>query len=153
MKRERAVYEKLNARQQENYNFQKLAGVLAEFGYNCIRLSDDWEGADFLACHNDGTTTLKVQLKGRLRINEKYRDKEVYIAFPDRGKWYLAPHDELVKIMGEVKAAALLSKSWKERGHYSVRRLPKILRETLSRYALENPESCPPGTWSDTKPV
>ena len=67
MKKERAVYEDLNSRQQENYNFQKLAGVLAEFGYNCIRLSDDWEGADFLALHNDGATTLRVQLKGRLR--------------------------------------------------------------------------------------
>ena len=152
MKRERAVYEDLNSRQQENYNFQKLAGVLAEFGYNCIRLSDDWEGADFLALHNDGTTTLRVQLKGRLRINKKYQNKEVYIAFPDRGKWYLAPHDELVKTIGEVKANALLSKSWEE-GHYSVEPLPKILQETLSRYALENPESCPFGTWGDTKPV
>ena len=153
MKRERAVYKKLNSRQQENYNFQKLAGVLAEFGYNCIRLSDDWEGADFLALHNDGATTLKVQLKGRLRIDKKYLDKEVYIAFPDSGKWYLAPHDELVKIIGKVKADALLSKSWKEEGHYSVRRLSKILQETLSRHALESPESCPLGTWSDTKPV
>ena len=40
-------YSKLNARQQENYNFQKVSGVLADYGYTCIKLSDDWNGADF----------------------------------------------------------------------------------------------------------
>jgi hypothetical protein len=37
----RISYHDLNGRQQETYNFQKLSGVLADFGYLTIRLSDD----------------------------------------------------------------------------------------------------------------
>ena len=64
-------YEDLTSRQQENYNFQKLASRLADYGYNCLRLSDDWQGADFIACHIDGNSFIKVQLKGRLSIDRK----------------------------------------------------------------------------------
>jgi len=42
-------YSDLNSKQQEIYNFQKVASVLADFGFNCIKLADDWHGADFLA--------------------------------------------------------------------------------------------------------
>lgn len=45
---QRIEYERLNARQKESYNFQKILAVLADFGYVTIRLSDDWKGADFL---------------------------------------------------------------------------------------------------------
>ena len=44
-------YKDLNSRQKENYNFQKVAGELADYGFNCLRLTDDWQGADFIACH------------------------------------------------------------------------------------------------------
>jgi len=40
-------YRKLNSRQKENYNFQKVSGILADYGFATIRLSDDWNGADF----------------------------------------------------------------------------------------------------------
>ena len=63
--------EDLNARQKENFNFQKVASTLADYGFNCIRLSDDWQGADFIACHIDGNTFMKIQLKGRLHVSEK----------------------------------------------------------------------------------
>ena len=57
-------YKDLNSRQQENYNFHKIAADLAEYGYSCMWLNDDWQGADFIANHIDGDTFLKVQLKG-----------------------------------------------------------------------------------------
>ena len=63
-------YADLNSRQKENHNFQKVAARLADYGYNCLRLTDDWQGADFMACHVDGETILKVQLKGRLTIDK-----------------------------------------------------------------------------------
>ena len=85
----------MNDRQKENHNFQKVAAVLADYGFNCLRLSDDWQGADFLACHIDGNTVLKVQLKGRLTIEEKYVGKNIHIAFPYNGAWYLFPHDDV----------------------------------------------------------
>ena len=52
-----AIYEK------EPHPFQKVAALLADYGFNCIKLDDDWQGADFLAFHKDGATTLRVQLK------------------------------------------------------------------------------------------
>jgi len=49
-------YKDLNARQKEDHNFQKVAARLADYGFNCLRLTDDWQGADFIACHIDGET-------------------------------------------------------------------------------------------------
>lgn len=89
-------YDKLKPRQKEIYNFQKLAGVLAEYGFNCMKLSDDWNGADFLAVHPGRDKTLRVQLKPRISIDKKYQNKDLYVAFPDNNKWYLIKHDELV---------------------------------------------------------
>jgi hypothetical protein len=37
-------YGKLTAKQKELFNFQKIAATLADFGYNCIKLADDWQG-------------------------------------------------------------------------------------------------------------
>lgn len=90
---ERVAYGDLNSRQQENYNFQKVAARLADYGYNCLRLSDDWQGADFIACHIDGEIFLKVQLKGRLSIDKKYIGKEIQIAFLHGDSCYIYPHD------------------------------------------------------------
>jgi hypothetical protein len=59
----RIRYAELNAKQKEIYNFQKVAALLAEYGFNCIKLADDWQGADFLAYHHHGDRTLKVQLR------------------------------------------------------------------------------------------
>ncbi|HKN23314.1 MAG TPA: hypothetical protein VJX72_00595 [Candidatus Acidoferrum sp.] len=92
-------YRKLSARQQENYNFQKISGVLADYGFSTIRLSDDWNGADFLAQHVDGKTLLRVQLKGRLGIYQKYLGKELWICFPCGEDWYLFPHDEVLSFL------------------------------------------------------
>jgi hypothetical protein len=52
-------YETLNARQKEIFNFQKLSATLADYGFNCIKLADDWGGADFIAFHVITTKTLK----------------------------------------------------------------------------------------------
>ena len=61
--------------QKENYNFHKVAGLLADYGFNCIRLTDDWKGADFLAVHIDGKTLLKVQQKGSAVIVKKLQGR------------------------------------------------------------------------------
>ncbi|MEM8787275.1 MAG: hypothetical protein AAGE76_03350 [Pseudomonadota bacterium] len=74
-------YGSLSARQKENFNFHQVAARLAHYGFPSMRLSDDWQGADFLACHVDGETILRVQLKGRLSIDRKYVGKKIHIAF------------------------------------------------------------------------
>ncbi|MBP3141613.1 hypothetical protein [Aliivibrio fischeri] len=102
MKLTKIKYCELNSRQKEIYNFQKLAAILAEYGFNCIKLADDWQGADFLAYHKDGHNSLRVQLKARLTINKKYLDKELYIAFPIKNKWCLINHDHLVCFVNPI---------------------------------------------------
>ena len=113
----RAAYEDMNARQQENYNFHKIAAVMAEYGYNSIRLSDDWEYADFIAIHIDGDTMRRVQLKGRFGFDKKYRGKNLWIAFRDSKseEIYVYPHDKLLshyitRFEGTV--------AWQKNGNY-----------------------------------
>lgn len=43
---------------------------MADYGFMTIRLSDDWQGADFIAQHVDGVLFLRVQLKGRLTLGK-----------------------------------------------------------------------------------
>ena len=95
---QRINYADLSSKQKEIFNFQKIAGALADYGFNCIKLADDWQGADFLAYHKDGEQTLKVQLKARVTIDRKYLGKGLFMAFPNKGIWYLVQHDELVRI-------------------------------------------------------
>ena len=137
-------YAELNSRQQENYNFQKVAAHLADYGFNCLRLSDDWQGADFIACHRDGETFLKVQLKGRLEIDQKYSGKEIYIAFThtnsDGSKvFYVYPHDEVRDLLleyGKKKGTVIESISWKEKGGYSWGYLSADIKELLQPYKV-----------------
>jgi hypothetical protein len=93
MKLKKIEYSELNSKQKESYNFQKVSGVLADYGYTTIRLSDDWQGADFIAQHVSGEF-VKVQLKGRLEVNKKYIGKDIFMCFKHKENWYLGPHDE-----------------------------------------------------------
>jgi hypothetical protein len=94
MKLQRIDYRELSSKAKENYNFHQVAALLAGFGFNSIRMTDDSMGADFLAPHIDGNTVLKVQLKSRLTVSKKYVGKEIWIAFPHNGDWFMFPHDE-----------------------------------------------------------
>jgi len=110
-------YSNLNSRQQESYNFHKVAGVLADYGFTSIRLSDDWEGADFIAQHIDGETFLKVQLKGRLSFDKKYLGKGLWICFLHDNQVILYPHDEVLEKFS--KAGRIINtESWTKKGQY-----------------------------------
>lgn len=120
------LYSSLNTRQKENYNAAKLAAILADYGFNCIRLSDDWHGADLLAHHVDGDDLL-IQLKGRFALRGSYRGKGLWIAFPCDGGWYLFPHDEIQD--------AVLARNPKA-ANYSWPRPPRWALELLQPYRL-----------------
>lgn len=130
-------FNKLNARQKENFNFQKIAAVLADYGFNCIKLTDDWNGADFLAYHIDGETTLKVQLKSRLTVAKKYQYKNIYMAFPINDKWCLIEHDELLTIVNEVSPIWFQTVSWNENGKYGTGKVSLVLQQKLQPYLLQ----------------
>ena len=87
---------------KEIYNFHTVAALLAGYGFDCVRLANDWGGADFLAYpQEDGHEILKIQLKGRPTINKKYQgpEKKIYMAFPIDEIWYLILHDKLVQLV------------------------------------------------------
>ena len=131
----RVNYRELNGKQKEIYNFQKVAAKLADYGFNCIKLDDDWMGADFLAYHKDGVQTLRVQLKPRLTISKKYMGKDLYLCFRHRDDWYLVPHDTLVDIVG-VTTNWLNTPSW-GKGQYSSASPSQKTLEALTNYRLE----------------
>ena len=135
VKLQKIKYPELNSKQKEAYNFQKVASALADYGFNCIKLDDDWQGADFLAYHKDGKDTLKVQLKSRLTISKKYLGKSIYIAFPIAGTWYLVPHDQLVDHLNK-STTYIASESWRVHGGYSSRRPSKATTQWLERFRL-----------------
>jgi len=143
---ERVEYEKLKPKQKEIYNFQKLASVLADYGFNCMKLPDDWQGADFIAYHKDGNETLKIQLKSRLSIDKKYLGKGLHVAFPLKGCWYMVEHDRLVELAGE-KTNWLNTPSWtKTKGFFNSASPSRELMEPLKEYRLcPNQSQHPPG--------
>ena len=92
-------YNDLNSKQKENYNYHKVASALADYGYDSMRLNNDWQGADFIAVKDD--EMLKIQLKGRFTIDKKYIDKDIYIAFIEDGFIKIYKHDDAVDILPE----------------------------------------------------
>ena len=137
MKLSKISYDALKPRQKEVFNFQKVAGLLADYGFNCIKLSDDWQGADFLAYHVGGEDTLKVQLKSRLSISKKYIGKDIYIAFPIRGHWYLIEHDELLKRI--IAHTNWLDRpSWTDKGDWSSESANKRLIDDLADFCISH---------------
>ena len=131
-------YKKLNSRQKEVYNFHKIAAVLADYGFNCIKLTDDWQGADFLAYQmlGDGKeNTLKVQLKARVTIDKKYIGKNIWIAFPLSDAWYLIEHDVLIERVSQT-TNWLNTKSWITSGLYHCASPSLSLLTGISEYKL-----------------
>ena len=128
-------YEKLNAKQQEAYNLQMVSSIFAEYGYLVIKLSDDWNDADFIALEFGTDNFLKVQLKGRFGFFKKYIGKNIYICFCDRStnSWYLYPHDDLCELFMEKYKN---TDSWKNQGAYSWPVLSTEHKEQLKQYLL-----------------
>ncbi len=141
MKLKKIKYQQLNARQKENFNFQKVSAILADYGFVTLRLSDDWQGADFIAVHISGEV-VRVQLKSRLAFQKEYRGKRIYVAFAADGAWYLYPHDRLLGKVIEAKKIGGTA-TWKGDGRYSFRKASKEILKLLEPYRING----------DTKPL
>ena len=112
---EKIKYNSLNSKQKENYNYHKVASALADYGYDSMRLNNDWQGADFIAVKND--EMLKIQLKGRFTVDKKY------IGFIENNIIKLYIHDEAVNMLSDN---IINSKSWSEKDGYSWGQTPKV---------------------------
>ena len=130
------------SKQIETYNFHKAAAVLAEYGFDCIRLSDDWAGADFLAYHKDTGRTLPVQLKSSLVIDKKFLPYEdLYICFPlDKtgGNWYLLKHRTLEEIARLHNPYWFTTTRWNDKGLIWSWTGTKEVRAALEPYAYRS---------------
>lgn len=129
-------YGELTQKWQEIYNFHKLSAVMVDYGFNCIKLIDDWKGADLLAYQKDNGDCLRIQLKGRITIDKKYIGQSLYMAFPvpDVG-WCIVEHDDLMEIIG-IHTNWLNSVSWKEKGAYHAKKPKRELIDALSHQIL-----------------
>ena len=128
-------YAALNGRQQENDNFHKVAARLADFGFTSMRVTDDFEGADFIALHVDGETMLRVQIKGRLTLDRKYIGRGVHVVFRLDDRVFLYPHDEMVERV-EASGRMVGTASWDVKGSYHWPRPPAWAMAMLEDYGL-----------------
>lgn len=87
----------LSERQRENRNFHQLAALLSTCGFNSTPIRDEGQGSQFIAYNGESKAILRVQLKDRLTIDEKYLGEGICIAFPlgESNSWYLFPHDDV----------------------------------------------------------
>ncbi|TBN39885.1 hypothetical protein EYE42_09490 [Paracoccus subflavus] len=129
-------YSRLNARQKELHNFHKIAARLADYGYHSMWLSDDWQGADFLACHIDGKTVLRVQLKARLTLDRKYLGKGLHVAFRQGDRVFVYPHDMLLAWAREWALFDESTESWQVKGNWHWSSLPGWAGVFLAHFEL-----------------
>lgn len=128
---DRVKYSNLKAKQKEIFNFQKASAALADYGFQCLLIADDWNGADFLAYHMINGDTLKVQLKGRVTIKRDYIGKGLWIMCPAKWEsepaWLMIPHDVLWKAIRKTTPTFEQSESWT--GPKGVRSMAKPSKE------------------------
>ena len=53
MKLEKIKYSELSSKAKKSYNFSIVAAKLALYGYECLWLNNDTNGADFIAVNCD----------------------------------------------------------------------------------------------------
>lgn len=115
----------------EVINRNALVTLALEHGYNAYLPVYDG-GVDFIIYRESDADLRKIQLKGRWYIDRKYVGRDIWIAFPEGGHWYIAPHDQLIT-MGE-QFGFTATKSWLEGGAYSCPRPSKALLDALAPY-------------------
>lgn len=122
---------------REVVNRNTLASRLVLQGYNVYLPVYD-AGIDFVLHREADERLLKVQLKGRWTIDQKYFGRDLWIAFADAadGSWYLMPHDEMVDLGTRMGFTG--TDSWTQKGLYHRKSLSEAMRESCERYRLPN---------------
>jgi hypothetical protein len=105
---------------REVINRNTVVSLAFEQGFNAFLPVYDG-GVDFILYRESDGLLRKVQLKGRWTIERKYVGRDIWIAFPIAGDWYLMPHDEMVASAETDGVTETVS--WKDAGAYSRPRL------------------------------
>ena len=125
---------KLTSDAIEVVNRNALVTVALNQGYNAYLPVYD-NGIDLVLLNEATGDTRLVQLKGRWTIDKKYIGRDIWIAFLDRGSWYVAPHDEMLRL-GKRHTQ---TESW-IKGTYSKSPLSKSDRVELATFRFGDPD-------------
>lgn len=118
----------------------ELCSTLLRLNYNVFIPVFD-EGVDLIAYREIDGDLKVVQQKSRWTIDKRYIGRNIWMAFPSDGFWYLVPHDEMLE-WNETRQFQLTD-GWIGKGIYHKPSLSAALREKLGPYRLENPSSSP----------
>ena len=84
---------------------------------------------------NDDMNFIKVQIKNRMWLGKIKAGKDIHIAFPCDGRYYIYPHDEIMeKILKERNVGNTIS--WCEDGIYNWASPPKWAQELIAPYEV-----------------
>lgn len=107
--------------QWRNDLVRRAANALERVGYTCSPPSRNAQDVDILARHGTESSVIKVKCPGlsqsRPHLYKRCMGENIYMIFQYE-RWYLVPHDDLVRIAGET-TPWLDSASWKVHGSYS----------------------------------
>ena len=101
---------------REVINRNTVASLALEKGFNVFLPVYDG-GVDFILYRESDGMIRKVQLKSRWMIDAKYIGRDIWIAFPMAGEWYLMRHDDM--LASAEADGTTKSKSWIEGRAYS----------------------------------
>ncbi len=116
---------------REVINRNTVVSLAMDKGFNAFLPAYDG-GVDFILYHESENVLRKVQLKSRWTIDKKYRNRDIWVAFPIADDWYLMPHDQMVAD-GEADGVTLTA-SWRDKGAYSRPRLSEAAINQCAPY-------------------
>lgn len=122
---------------REVINRNTVVSLALDQGFNAFLPVYDG-GVDFILYRESDGLVLKVQLKGRWMIDRKYLGRDIWMAFPIAGEWYVMPHDTMVAFAeaeGVTKTA-----SWIDGGAYSKPRPSKATIAACMPYRFNSIE-------------
>lgn len=118
---------------REAINRNTVTSLAMEQGFNVFLPIYDG-GIDFILYRESDSELRKVQLKSRWTIDQKYRGRDIWMAFPMENEWYLVPHDRLVA--SAVVKGTTKTKSWTQDGAYSSAKPSKAEIAKWAEYRL-----------------
>ena len=122
---------------REVINRYTVISLALDQGFNAFLPVYDG-GVDLILYRERDGVLRKVQLKGRWTIDRKYCGRDIWIAFPIAGEWYLMPHDVMV---AQAEADGVTrTASWIEGGAYSRPRPSAATITACAEYRMEEIE-------------
>lgn len=123
----------------ERLNYMRLSYYLVNCGFFTQWSSVDDRGADFIAIKYDSSAVYRIQLKSRATLDDKYKGKDLYMAFPldsnsPEKDWVIVSYDDLENICGHYK-------SYIGKGSWSTGRVSKDCRKKLAKASIIDPVS------------